>query len=91
MKILIKVTLMFVIIMLTSCQTPIGESVQSTDKNYTIKTIDGHEYIEYDSGIFDQRVYSLTHKADCKLCKKEKLESEERIINEIIKRMKDGK
>ena len=89
MKLLIKISLVFVIILLTSCQPPIGESVQATDKNYSIKTIDGHEYIEYDQGIFDQRVYSLTHKADCKLCKKEKLESEERIINELVKRLKN--
>lgn len=29
-------------------------------------TIEGCEYIEYDHGILDQRVYSLTHKGNCR-------------------------
>lgn len=28
--------------------------------------IEGCEYLEYDSGRADQRVYSLTHKGNCK-------------------------
>ena len=50
------------------CEQPIGESKTETDKNYTIKVIDSCEYIECDYGIFDQRVYSLTHKGNCKFC-----------------------
>ena len=52
----------------SSCDTPQGTSEEKTDKGYTIKTIDSCEYIEYDYGIFDQRVYSLTHKGNCKYC-----------------------
>ena len=36
--------------------------------DYVTKVIDSCEYIEYDYGIFDQRVYSLTHKGNCKFC-----------------------
>lgn len=37
-------------------------------KNYSIKVIDGCEYIECDYGLIDHRVYSLTHKGNCKYC-----------------------
>ena len=37
-------------------------------KNYTVKVIDGCEYIECDYGVMDQRVYSLTHKGNCEYC-----------------------
>lgn len=40
-----------------------NESVKYGD--YTIKVIDGCQYIEYDYGFLDQRVYSLTHKGNC--------------------------
>lgn len=43
-------------------------SVSSRDGDFNIKVIDSCEYIEYDYGIFDQRVYSLTHKGNCKYC-----------------------
>ena len=50
-----------------SCaDAPVGESVTATDRNFAIKTIDGCEYIEYDKGLGDHRVYSLTHKGDCR-------------------------
>jgi hypothetical protein len=52
----------------SSCETPQGQSVEETSDNYNIKVIDSCEYIEFDSGIFDQRVYSLTHKGNCKFC-----------------------
>jgi hypothetical protein len=35
-------------------------------QNITVKVFDGCEYLEYDYGLFDQRVYSLTHKGNCK-------------------------
>lgn len=47
-----------------SCESPKGEGVVQRD-NFTIKTIDGCEYIEVDYGILDNRVYSLTHKGNC--------------------------
>ncbi len=52
-------------IMTIGCQSPQGESETKKD-GYTIKIIDGCEYIECDYGIFDRRVYSLTHKGNCK-------------------------
>lgn len=55
-------------ILILSCGSPIEQSVDGTDENYVIKVIDSCEYIEYDHGIFDQRVYSLTHKGNCKFC-----------------------
>lgn len=53
---------------LTSCKpdSPQGEGSIKTDDNYTIKTIDGCEYIEFDEGMAQYRVYSLTHKGNCK-------------------------
>lgn len=37
-------------------------------KNYSIKVIDGCEYIECDYNSNQARVYSLTHKGNCKYC-----------------------
>lgn len=37
-------------------------------KNYSVKVIDGCEYIECDYGELRARVYSLTHKGNCKYC-----------------------
>lgn len=36
--------------------------------DFAIKVIDSCEYIEYDYGWADQRVYALTHKGNCKYC-----------------------
>lgn len=38
--------------------TPLGD--------FNVKIIDGCEYIEYDNGVAEYRVYSLTHKGNCK-------------------------
>lgn len=35
---------------------------------YVTKVIDSCEYIEYEYGLFDTRVYSFTHKGNCKFC-----------------------
>lgn len=59
---------MLVAVFLFGCESPKGESSTDTGKSYTIKVIDSCEYIECDYGIFDQRVYSLTHKGNCKFC-----------------------
>lgn len=56
-----------ILLLMTSCETPIGQQETKVD-NYTIKVVDSCEYIECDYGIFDQRVYSLTHKGNCKYC-----------------------
>lgn len=59
---------MLVAVFFVGCETPKGESSVDTGKSYNIKVIDSCEYIECDYGIFDQRVYSLTHKGNCKFC-----------------------
>lgn len=41
--------------------------------NYNTIEIDSCEYLEYDFWILDQRVYSFTHKGNCKFCYKRKL------------------
>lgn len=52
--------------LLTGCNPqPEGESKESKTGDFIIKTIDGCEYIEYDYGLYHQRVYSLTHKGNC--------------------------
>lgn len=38
--------------------------------DYTIRVIDSCEYIEFDNGVLDQRVYTLTHKGNCIFCQK---------------------
>lgn len=40
--------------------------------DFGIKIIDSCEYIEYDYGLASNRVYSLTHKGNCKFCQKRK-------------------
>lgn len=67
-NILIPVLLsILAIVLVVGCMNP--KAPGTTSKQYgdfEIKTIDGCEYLEYDSGILDQRVYSLTHKGNCK-------------------------
>lgn len=57
-----------------SCVNPKPNGQTTTTKygDYSLKVIDSCEYIEYDYGIVDQRVYSLTHKGNCKFCKNRK-------------------
>ena len=47
---------------------PENGSIETSNGDYVTKVIDNCEYIEYDYGLFDQRVYSLTHKGNCKFC-----------------------
>lgn len=44
------------------------EVAHSEGNNYATVTVDSCEYLEYDYGVFDQRVYSITHKGNCKYC-----------------------
>ena len=64
--------LFIVIILLASCTTPEGPKGDQQEPvsygDFKVKIIDSCEYIEYDYGIFDQRVYSITHKGNCKFC-----------------------
>jgi hypothetical protein len=57
-------TLMLLMIVSCTPQAP-GQSTTSYG-DYTIKVIDGCEYLEYDHGFLQDRVYSLTHKGNCK-------------------------
>ena len=56
------------VVFLIGCERPKREKNVTTGKNYNIKTIDSCEYIEIDYGFVDNRVYSLTHKGNCKFC-----------------------
>lgn len=47
-----------------------GDRTENRDDKYSIVVIDSCEYIECDYGILDQRIYSLTHKGNCKFCSK---------------------
>ena len=61
------IIILLLAITLISCKTgPEGEGRVITNDNYVIVTIDGCEYIEFDHGVLDQSVYSLTHKGNCK-------------------------
>lgn len=42
------------------------ESIDPINPNYKIKIIEGCEYIEFDKGIGQSRIYIFTHKGNCK-------------------------
>lgn len=74
-----KIIILSIILLLVSCKPEYKEASSSPNNNefegvrhgdYIVKTIDSCEYIEYDYGIVEQRVYSLTHKGNCKYCLK---------------------
>jgi PBP1b-binding outer membrane lipoprotein LpoB len=63
--IVLLIALLFV--MLTSCINPKAPGTTTKEHgDFTIKTIDECEYLEYENGFFDSKVYSLTHKGNCK-------------------------
>jgi hypothetical protein len=55
-------------VLLLGCEKPQGEKTVDSNKGYNVKTIDGCEYIEVDSGIGDYYRYTLTHKGNCVKC-----------------------
>lgn len=62
---------LLLIVLASGCTTgsiDADKSDKPEGKNYRTVVVDSCEYIEFDSGIFDQRVYSLTHKGNCKYC-----------------------
>jgi len=62
---------LIIIVTFFSCNPhPEGDSNEYKNGDFTIKTIDSCEYIEYDYGYGEQRVYSITHKGNCKFCSK---------------------
>lgn len=67
-KLKISILVLVIMVICFSCDAPQGTSVERSVDGYNIKTIDSCEYIEYDYGVFNQRVYSLTHKGNCKYC-----------------------
>jgi hypothetical protein len=64
-----KIFLAVALLLLTACErdtgTPSAANVRA-EKGYNVKVIDGCEYIEVDTGAFRTRLYSLTHKGNCK-------------------------
>lgn len=69
-----RVIFMFVVVFLvivgcTMNPQPSGNTSSEKFGDYRIKVIDSCEYVEYDHGIFEDRVYAITHKGNCKFCK----------------------
>lgn len=66
-KLLILAVFLFV-----GCYNPDGKEIRiennntKPNANYRIVQIDGCEYIEVEDGTLQTRVYSLTHKGNCK-------------------------
>lgn len=61
--------ILLTIIIVNSCSPqPENSSVEKPNGDYIIKVIDGCEYIEYDAGMLNSRVYGITHKGNCKFC-----------------------
>lgn len=60
--------LMLAILCLIGCDEPPKEIAKTvkTHNNPQIVVIDGCEYIESDQGFGNTRIYSLTHKGNCK-------------------------
>ncbi len=48
---------------------PAGTTSTTEFGDYTFIVIDSCEYIEYQAGMMESSVYSLTHKGNCKFCK----------------------
>lgn len=70
-KSLTVICVVLVNVFICGCESSVeSENSRDTSDNYSIVELDGCEYIECDYGIFDQRVYSLTHKGNCKFCAK---------------------
>lgn len=68
-----KITILFVAIMIASCEynpQPTGNTSKTSLGDYDVKVIDECEYIEYSQGLGESRVYSITHKGNCKFCAK---------------------
>ena len=65
-----KYVITFAIVLMIGCTDGIDADKvdHSSGKNYSTVVVDSCEYIEFDDGIFDQRVYSITHKGNCKYC-----------------------
>lgn len=57
-------------LLMGGCVPETSEEQQESSKygNFTIRVIDSCEYIEYSSGMLDQRVYGITHKGNCRFC-----------------------
>lgn len=60
------------VILLGCNPQPEKRSPEKSNGDFKIKIIDSCEYIEYDYGVLDQRVYSLTHKGNCRFCAERK-------------------
>lgn len=45
-----------------------NQTTGSNEKSYETVVIDSCEYIEYDRGFGDSRVYCICHKGNCKYC-----------------------
>jgi hypothetical protein len=60
--------LLFAVIFSGCNPQPQNGSTETSNGDFVTKVIDGCEYIEYDNGIMEYRVYSLTHKGNCKFC-----------------------
>ncbi len=65
----IAVAIVFIVISCTMNPQPLGNSTTTKFGDFNIKIIDSCEYVEFDSGFGEQRVYSIAHKGNCKFCK----------------------
>lgn len=67
-----KYLIWILIIMVVGCHETLPEAdpkvSTETNNKYESVVIDSCEYIQYDAGVFDQRVYAITHKGNCKYC-----------------------
>jgi len=58
-----------VVIVLVACGSP--SSAPTPDKpfgDFRLRVIDNCEYLEFSDGLGETRVYSVTHKGNCKYC-----------------------
>lgn len=62
-----KIIGVFCLLLIGCGESQIEDSkIVEKKQSYNVIEIDGCEYIEVDSGILDNRIYSLTHKGNCK-------------------------
>lgn len=64
----IKLMLSIFILSFMSCTTVTNNTDKKIDEHFSIRVIDGCEYIQFENGImtFNSYSYTLTHKGDCK-------------------------
>lgn len=69
---IVFVSLIFLLLLGNKCKRAKTPDLKQVKRygDFIIRIIDSCEYLQYESGLGDNRVYSITHKGNCKHCLK---------------------